>query len=194
MKAILNLFHPNLKKSFANQIIVNTIREATGITFVDHYAEYPDFKINVEKEKERLTQHDLIVFEFPFYWYSSPPLLKMWLDQVVEYGFAYPPNVGKSLHGKEFMAIITTGGSEDSYRSGGYNNFTISEFLRPLQQTIVLCGMKWLAPFALHNAVQGKIDERAVKEFGINIGNFIKGHKLNEQHTLRPMNSPYCSD
>ncbi len=79
-----------------------------------------------------LLQYDRVVFQFPFYWYSSPPLLKKWFDDVLTYGWAFGPG-GDHLKGKEFIVATTTGGKESEYHSGGYNWFTISELLRPIQ-------------------------------------------------------------
>ncbi len=42
--------------------------------------EYPDFIINVKREQELVENHDNIIFQFPLYWYSSPSLLKKWID------------------------------------------------------------------------------------------------------------------
>lgn len=51
------------------------------------------------------------------------------------------------------MSSITTGGPTDSYRSGGVNNWTISELLRPFQQTAFLAGMTWLPPLVMHSVL-----------------------------------------
>ena len=45
---------------------------------------------------------------------------------------------------------VTTGGAEQAYQPDGFHGFTIAEFLRPLQRTATLCGMRWLPPFVVH--------------------------------------------
>ena len=122
-----------------------------GVTLVDLYAEYPDFRIDVDREQERLLDNDIIVFQHPLYWYSTPAILKEWQDLVLEYGFAYGSG-GNKLHGKVFLDALTAGGLEDAYRDKGYNHFTIGQLLQPLEQTANLCGMAWLPPFALFGA------------------------------------------
>ena len=112
------------------------------------YAEYPDYCIDIEREQQRLREHDIIVFMFPLYWYSTPAILKEWQDLVLEYGFAYGRD-GNALHGKRLVCALTAGGSEDAYRSSGYNHYTIRELLRPVEQTAILCGMTYLPPYAL---------------------------------------------
>ncbi len=157
-RILLNLFHPNIDNSRGNKFLSEEIRDLENVKLRDIYKEYPDSNINVKHEQQLLLEHDLIVFQHPFYWYSSPALLKEWEDRVLEQGFAYPPGVGDKLNGKHWLSIITTGGPEDAYRSGGFNNYTISELLRPFQQTANLCGMKWLPPIVVHSVLPEGIE------------------------------------
>ena len=90
-----------------------------------------------------------IVFQHPLFWYSTPALLKEWQDLVLEHGWAYGSE-GTALAGKLWLSVVTTGGRETAYSAGGYNRFTIRELLRPLEQTAVLCGMRFLPPFIVH--------------------------------------------
>ena len=130
---------------------------------VDLYAEYPDYHIDIDREQARLREHDVVIFLFPLYWYSTPALLKEWQDLVLEHGFAYGTG-GTALAGKTFLCALTAGGLEDAYRTEGYNHYDIRELLRPLEQTATLCGMRPLAPFALfgaRNAVEeGRVASR----------------------------------
>jgi glutathione-regulated potassium-efflux system ancillary protein KefG len=153
LKTVVNLFHPNLAQSRANNILSQALRSTDSVLFRDLYALYPDGKIDVKGEQKVLLDHDLIVFQHPFYWYSSPALFKEWQDRVLEQGFAFPPGVGDKLKGKKWWTVLTTGGAEEAYRSGGFNNYTVSELLRPFQQTANLCGMQWLPPFVVHSVL-----------------------------------------
>jgi putative NADPH-quinone reductase len=127
------------------------VRGLDGVTHADLYAEYPDFEIDVDREQQRLLDHDVICFQHPLYWYSTPAILKEWQDLVLEHGFAYGSK-GTALHGKIFFSACTAGGAEAAYCAAGYNHFTIRELLRPLEQTALLCGMTYLPPFALFGA------------------------------------------
>jgi putative NADPH-quinone reductase len=128
--------------------MADAVRGLDGITLVDLYAEYPDFQIDIDREQQRLLEQDIIVFQHPLYWYSTPAILKEWQDLVLEHGFAYGLD-GSALHGKVFFNALTAGGLEAAYRAEGYNHFTIRELLHPLEQTARLCGMIYLPPFAL---------------------------------------------
>jgi len=162
-KKILVLFaHPSQHRSEVNLPLVRACAEVDGVTVVDLYAEYPGYCIDIEREQQRLRDHDVIVFMFPVYWYSTPAILKEWQDLVLEYGFAYGHD-GTALQGKLAICAITAGGPEQAYQSSGYNHYSIRELLRPLEQTTILCGMTYLPPFTLfgsRTAVEdGKVEQ-----------------------------------
>lgn len=147
-KPLVLFAHPSLDRSEVNSQLLRATREIEGVTVVDLYAEYPRYQIDIDREQERLLRHDLIVFMFPLYWYSTPSLLKEWQDLVLEYGFAYGSD-GTALQGKTLLCTITAGGPEKAYCEDGYNHYTLRELLHPIEQTAVLCSMHYLPPFAL---------------------------------------------
>jgi len=149
-KKILILFaHPALEKSRVNVHLTKAVKGLEGVHFHDLYQEYPDFHIDVKREQELLSQHDVIIFHHPFFWYSTPAILKEWQDLVLEHGWAYGSQ-GNALKGKLFMNVITTGGKEIAYHAEGYNGLTVRQLLAPLEQTVNLCKMIFLAPFIVH--------------------------------------------
>ena len=103
-----------------------------GVTFHDLYRAYPGFTIDVAREQALLRDHDVIVFQHPFYWYSAPAILKEWQDLVLENGWAYGPG-GTQLAGKALLSAISTGGSTEAYHHEGRNRFEVIELLAPLQ-------------------------------------------------------------
>lgn len=136
-----------------------------GISFIDLYALYPRYQIDVEAEQRRLLEHDVIVFQFPFYWYSTPPMLKVWQDTVLEYGFAYGQD-GNLLADKTLLITTTAGGATDAYTAEGSNRFPIRTLLTPLEQTARLCQMHFLAPLVLFSALSASNDERLPAHIG----------------------------
>jgi glutathione-regulated potassium-efflux system ancillary protein KefG len=149
-KEILILFaHPRLSTSVVQSAMLRAVDGLENVTLHDLYAAYPDFLIDVKREQELLLAHDIIVFQHPFYWYSSPAIIKEWLDLVLENGWAYGTG-GSKLHRKFVMNAISTGGNKDAYRDSGRNRFEISELLAPFDQSAHLCGMAYLAPFVIH--------------------------------------------
>ncbi len=147
---ILILFaHPRFENSRNHSLLAGSVPDIPGITFHDLYEKYPDFNIDTSREKQLILDNDIIVWQHPFYWYSSPPLLKQWIDLVLEFGWAYGPG-GNALQGKLVFNAITAGGPRSAYSREGYNRFTLPELLAPFDQTAVLCKMTYLPPFVIH--------------------------------------------
>lgn len=149
MKILILFAHPAFQKSFSNQELVKELRSLEGVTFHDLYEEYPEFDIDIDREKELLSKHDCIIFQHPFFWYSTPAILKEWEDLVLEHGWAFGRG-GDHLEGKLFFNSLTAGGPKSAYRKGGFQNYTVKELLAPLTQTANLCKMIALPPFIVY--------------------------------------------
>ena len=129
--------HTDLNDSVANNLILETLQKElpdAEFDFLDKL--YSDFKIDVKAEQEKLTKADIIVLQFPVFWYSYPSLMHKWFEDVFVFGFSH--GTGKALKGKTLVASLTSGAPEEIYRQ----NFTINDLLAPLKQTAALCGMK----------------------------------------------------
>jgi glutathione-regulated potassium-efflux system ancillary protein KefG len=148
-KILILLFHPLLHKSRVNRVLCRSVEDLDGVTVRKMYDLYPDFHMNVKEEQELLISHDVIVWQHPFYWYSSPSLLKEWIDIVLQHGFAYGRE-GKTLTGKKVMSAISAGGRREVYREGGLRRYSIRQLLAPFDQTVNLCNMHYLPPFVIH--------------------------------------------
>lgn len=134
--------HTDLKNSVANKTILDTLSRLLPQAEFDLLDErYPDFRINVPAEQARLVQADIVVLQFPMFWYGVPSLLKRWIEDVFFYGFSH--GSGDKLRGKQLVLSFTSGAPEDMYRHGGPQGYPIEEFLPPLKQLAALCGMQW---------------------------------------------------
>lgn len=149
MRILILFAHPRMSGSIVQSAKLKAVAGLDGVTLHDLYAAYPDFDIDVPREQRLLLEHDVIVLQHPFYWYSSPAIIKEWQDLVLENGWAYGPG-GTRLAGKMFLSAVSTGGSEGAYHHEGRNRFEICELLAPFNQTAHLCNMAYLAPFAIH--------------------------------------------
>jgi glutathione-regulated potassium-efflux system ancillary protein KefF len=154
---LILLAHPELQHSRANRRLLDTARAlerespAGRIAVRDLSALYPVYLIDVGVEQAALAAARLVVWQQPIRWYGMPPLLKLWLDDVLSFGWAYGPE-GDKLRGKDLWLVASTGGPEDSYRPNSYNRYFFDAFLPPYEQTAALCGMRFLPPLVFHGA------------------------------------------
>lgn len=167
LKILVIFAHPALHKSQANARLMEAAQNIEGVTIRDIYQRYPSGYIDVLAEQALLREHDILVFQHPFYWYSCPALLKEWMDLVLTQGYAYAALPDEKLRVRACMSVITTGGSLSSYRVGGYNSRPIRDYLLPFEQTAKLCGMDYLPPFivdAVHKQPEsGRIEQIATE-------------------------------
>jgi glutathione-regulated potassium-efflux system ancillary protein KefF len=145
--------HPQLDQSRATRSLMEAAArlDPARVNVRDLYALYPDYFIDVKAEQAVLQQAQLVVWLHPVHWYSMPPLMKLWLDEVFSFGWAYGPG-GRALVGKDLWLAASTGGPQSSYRPDGYNRYFFDAFMHPHEQTAALCGMRWLPPLVLHGA------------------------------------------
>lgn len=162
MKKILIVYaHPTYLSSRINKSLIEAIDNTSHITVHNLYAKYPSEKIDVAYEQQLLLEHDVIVLQFPFYWFSVTPLLKKWIDVVFTFGFAYGDG-GDKLENKDLMLVVTTGGSKERYaKTVGFN---LVDLFKPLQYTAIYCGINYITPFVVDNAT---MDDKTLAEFGI---------------------------
>ena len=143
--------HPAWSRSRVNRRLRDAAKQLPGVQVQDLYARYPDFDIDVAAEQANVSAARLLVLLHPIQWYSMPPLLKLWMDEVLTHGWAYG-STGTALQGKDLWLVATTGGPETSYHPQGYNRYFFDAFLPPYEQTAALCGMRFLPPLLLHGA------------------------------------------
>lgn len=153
MKTLIILAHPRFESSLANKTIVNKLLESSlDIDVRNISALYPDYQIDAKAEQEALLEVDTIVFQYPFYWYNMPAILKLWFDEVFEYQFAYGSK-GDKLKAKNFIPSFTIGGSQASYTATGHNSFPITDFTKNLEQTAILAQMNYVKPIVEYSMV-----------------------------------------
>jgi glutathione-regulated potassium-efflux system ancillary protein KefG len=165
VRILIQFAHPALERSRVHRRLLAHLPQREGITLNDLYDTYPDFDIDVSREQALLTAHDIVVFQHPFFWYSTPPLLKQWEDLVLAHGWAYGRE-GRALRGKQVLHVISAGGREEAYQHDGLNRFTMRELLAPLEQTAYLCGMQWAPPYVIHGThrmSEAQIEDEAAR-------------------------------
>ncbi len=171
-RSVLIVFaHPSLKKSRTGRILAESASGLDGVVIHDLYESYPEGDVDVERERELLLAHDIVILQHPFYWYSIPPLLKEWIDLVLGFGWAYGPG-GDALRDKSLLSALTCGGGLEAYTRKGQNRYTVREFLAPVEQTGRLCGMEWLGPFVVHGTL--KLTETEIRQHAVDYRRLIE--------------------
>jgi glutathione-regulated potassium-efflux system ancillary protein KefG len=189
---ILILFaHPLFEKSNAHQALVKHIPHSANITFHDLYQEYPEFDIDMKREQELLYNHNIIIWQHPMYWYSCPPLLKQWIDIVLEHGWAYGKE-GFALKGKLLLQAITTGGRKESYSATGRHMYTIPQLLEPFSQTARVCRMINLPPFIVHGT--NTMDSEGFEEYGKLYAQILNYLEHKQPNVAELVKYPYFND
>jgi glutathione-regulated potassium-efflux system ancillary protein KefF len=160
-RILVLLAHPQLENSRVSRALADAALQAAAgqpdIAVRDLYARYPDYLVDVAAEQAALAGVQLLVWLHPIHWYGMPPLMKLWLDEVFAFGWAYGPG-GQALQGLDLWLAASTGGPEDSYRPDGYNRYYFDAFLPPYEQTAALAGMRFLPPLLLHGAHRASAD------------------------------------
>jgi NAD(P)H dehydrogenase (quinone) len=115
---------------------------------------------DVAAEQHKLRRADLVIFQFPLWWFSMPAIMKGWFERVYAYGFAY--GVGEHSEsrwgerygegvfaGKRAMLVVTTGGWAEHYSERGING-PIDDLLFPIQHGMLFYpGFDVLPPFVM---------------------------------------------
>ncbi|MBK1897413.1 NAD(P)H-dependent oxidoreductase [Chryseobacterium paridis] len=136
MKTLVIVAHPTMEESVINKRWIEELNQyPEKYTIHELYKMYPDEKINVAKEQELIESYEKIVFQFPFYWFSSPPLLKKWFDEVLTYGWAYGSKSGFKVGGKKIALAITAGIDKEGYSALGKYKYTMNELTKPFELT-----------------------------------------------------------
>jgi len=190
-KILILFFHPLFEKSCANKVLVRNIPKSENITFHDLYEEYPNFDIDIKREQSLLSQHDIIIWQHPLYWYNCPPLMKQWIDMVFEYDWAYGKK-GEALKNKIIFQVITTGGEKESYCEKGYNQHHITNLIKPFNQTARVCKMEYLPPFVIHGTY--KMTKRGCDKMGLIYGSLLYYLENNILDTNKILRYEYLND
>lgn len=168
--ALIILGHPAFEKSLANKAIIDALTTNLSVEIRHIQQLYPDYTIDVKAEQDALLRHQNIVFQYPFYWYNVPAILKHWFDVVFAHQFAYGSR-GDKLKGKNFIPSFTIGGLATEYHTVGEHHFRVFEFCKNLEQTAYYAQMNYIDPFYFHGTslnagyteeeIKGKANEQA---------------------------------
>ena len=125
--------------------------------------EQQGFVAELEAEMQKLAWCDLMVWQFPLWWFGLPAVFKGWVDRVFAMGRAY--GGGKIydkgvFRGKRALLSLTTGGSEATFQPDGFNG-DITAVLRPIQRGMLqFVGFDVLEPQIVYGPVRMTKEQR----------------------------------
>jgi len=173
-KTVVILAHPNLENSIGNKTIYDSLLNLKNVSIRNLTALYPDFNIDVQAEQQALLEADLIVLQYPIYWYNMPPILKQWFDKVLTYGFAFGTDY--KLEGKKIMASVTAGSPKEVYPDN-----VIDTLFYTIKASAAYCKLNYLKPLISYDifympqriAMSKEPIELAAKEHAKQLKNII---------------------
>jgi NAD(P)H dehydrogenase (quinone) len=133
--------HPDLNISVANKTILEEIAAKCPQVEIRKLCElYPDYQFDIKAEQAALEKADIIIFQYPMNWFGVPGLLKLYIDKVMEHGWAYGSQ-GTALEGKAFIASLTTGVPEVGFSAQGFVGRTVEDLTFPVAKFAANCKM-----------------------------------------------------
>ncbi len=127
-------------------------------------AESGTFAAEIARDQERLLWCDLLVLQFPLWWFGPPAILKGWIDRTLAFGRIY--DLGHRygtglLKGRKGMVSVTTGGPQSRFGTPGAEYEAIDLYLKPIEYgCIQYMGMELADRFVAWSAGRVSDDER----------------------------------
>lgn len=149
---------------------INDFKQLANTSYFKYQAEQTNAFINnlfvddIKAEMDKLMWADVIIFNFPLWWFSVPAILKGWVDRVFAMGFAY--GGGKGVYdtgvfkGKKGMLCITTGGPEGTYNLEGRNGDIDKILFHINHGMLYFTGMDVIPPFIAYSVARLSDEER----------------------------------
>lgn len=138
MKTLIVITHPKLEESVVNKRWIEELKKYPERYIIhDLHKAYPNEEIDVDKEQRLLESVETVVFQFPFFWFNCPPLLKKWIDEVLTHGWAYGSNSGFKLSGKKIALAISAGIKDEDYQSSRRYKYTLQQLTSPFEITFL---------------------------------------------------------
>jgi NAD(P)H dehydrogenase (quinone) len=153
---------------------------------------------DIKWEQDKLRWADVLILQFPLWWYSMPAIMKGWVDRVYANGFAY--GVGEHsderwgerfgegvMSGKRAMVMVSTGGWESHYAPRGIGG-PIDDILFPIQHGILFYpGFAVLPPFVTYRT--GKTDAARFAAMCAALGDRLDTLSTTPPIPFRPQNA-----
>ena len=169
-KTLVIFAHPHFEYSHANVELIKAYDGLEDVDFKDLYEEYPDFHIASFKERKRIRNYERLVFHFPLIWFTCPPLLKLWIDEVFD--IKWLTETDHPLVNKDAVIIVTIGGKEENYSENGLYETTVSDLMKFLTLSLKVNNITVKKILAVHNA--DELDQESLAKFSNQIQQILQ--------------------
>lgn len=133
-KTLIIITHPDIEHSIINKRWIEELEKFPEKFHIHQlHKVYPDQKFDIAAEQKLVEEHDHIIFQFPYYWYYAPALLKKWLDEVLTHGWAYGSSSGFKFGGKKVALAISLGLKEEHLQRGTPLKFNLEDLTHPYE-------------------------------------------------------------
>lgn len=161
-RALVLYAHPSPGVSRITRQLAHAASLLDGVDVNDLYETYPDFDIDVPRERALVSRTDLLVLLFPIHWYAAPALLKEWFDTVLHDAWQRERvKPSASGAGRRCWLVASNGSAAADYAPGQRHGRPLRDYLAPFEQAARVCGMTWVEPLLLYDA--HTIDNAAVE-------------------------------
>lgn len=167
METLVVVAHPSIEKSIVNRYWIEELKQYPEMyTIHELYKAYPTENIDGEKERNLIESHQNLVLQFPIQWFNCPPLLKKWLDDVLDYGWAYGSG-GDKLKDRKVALAVSAGIQARDYSENGRYGHTLEQILIPFETTFFYCKADYRSIHAFYGEEQkpGGTEEKDLKPF-----------------------------
>lgn len=151
MRSLVIVDHPYYDRSVVNRRWLDEVRKYPEEFLVHNLqSSYPRSGIDCAREHTLIENNGTVVFQFPLFWFNSPPMLKSWFDSVLSQGWAFGSSY--KLEGRKIAFAVTTGMNQESYTKDGVNQHTVEEFLLPYINSIKYCKANYVGTYVYYGA------------------------------------------
>lgn len=113
-----------------------------------------------QEEIEKFKQADIVIYQYPVYWFTMPSTMKRYIDEVYAYGDFFghsegPYGTGGLMSGKKFMLSTTWNAPANAFNNGTafFRGLSVEDALLPMRATHEFCGFDELPHFAAHDVI-----------------------------------------
>ncbi|WP_135081255.1 NAD(P)H-dependent oxidoreductase [Terasakiella sp. SH-1] len=154
-----------------NQGLFDTAKETLGQNYHILSTVIED-GYDVEEEIAKYKQADIVIYQYPVYWFMMPSSLKKYMDEVFAYDSFFtfsdgPYGSGGLMTGKKFMLSTTWNAPETVFNNPEHfdNGQSVDDILFPMRTSHFFCGFEELTHFSSHDIVSNPDFERDQKRF-----------------------------